>query len=193
MKRTIWVLMMMLAFIATEALPNFAHADTQTSGTGEARKDQAQTHAHAIQLSSDQLEVVEKFGPPQSFKIVIDTDESKPSARAVRYEIWNYYSLNASIIFVDGEFFADDTIGDVPDVILLPIMYRPEQFITGMRFEEVKQKIIRERSYETFEIPNDYLEDSLLIGLEQLIMGFEKGKLTYAESIPLTSIEGGSE
>ena len=192
MKRTIWILMLVLTFIATEALPNFANADTQTSGTGEVRKDQAQ-QARATQLSSDQLEVVEKFGPPQSFKIIINKDETSRSAKALRYEIWNYYSLNASFIFVDGEFSADDTIGDVPDVIVLPIMYRPEQFMTGMSFEEVEQKIIRERPYEIFEIPNDYLEGSLLVGLEQLILGFEKGKLTYAESIPLTSIEGGSE
>ena len=193
MKRTIWILMLVLTFIATEALPNFANADTQTYGTGKARNNQAQTYARATQLSSDQLEVVEKFGPPQSFKIIIDKDDTNRSAKAVRYEIWNYYSLNASIIFVDGEFSADDTIGDVPDVIVLPIMYRPEQFITGMSFAEAKQKIIREKPYEAFEIPDDYLEDSLLVGLEQLILGFEKGKLTYAESIPLTSREGDSE
>jgi hypothetical protein len=69
-------------------------------------------------------------------------------------------------------------------------MYRPEQFITAMSLDEVKKRIIGNQVYEKFNLPDDYSKDALLIGLEQLVLGFERGKLTYAETIPLMPNEG---
>lgn len=177
MKQAIWIVIMLFVFAG--AVGNHTHA-------GDIRKNQEQM----AQLSNDQLEFVKKFGPPDAFKIIIHQEQADSSAKLSRYEIWDYFSFKTSIAFVDGEFAGDEEIKDVPDVIMLPVMYRPEQFISEMSLDEVKKKIIGSQVYEKFQLPDDYSEDSLLIGLEQLVLGFERGKLTYAESIPLMSNEG---
>jgi hypothetical protein len=181
MKQAIWIVIMLFVFAG--AVGNHTHA-------GDVRKNQEQMQSQKAGLSGDQLEFVKKFGPPEAFKIIIHQEQTDSSTTFSRYEIWDYFSFKTSIAFVDGEFAGDEEIKDIPDLMILPVMYRPEQFITAMSLDEVKKRIIGSQVYEKFKLPDDYLEDSLLIGLEQLVLGFERGKLTYAETIPLMSNEG---
>jgi len=186
------ILLMILALAVAGALRNTSGEEVKHSKTKEAPQNQSQTNSETAQFSIEQQGVVEKLGPPEAFKIMIQHDPNHPT-RAIRHEIWDYYTLERRIVFINGEFSGDDPIDAVPDVILLPIMFRPEQFISEMSFEEVEKSIIQDRPYQPLPIPNDYLEDAWIVGLEQLILGFEKDKLTYVESIPLTSNAGESE
>jgi hypothetical protein len=181
MKKTIWIVIMLMVFVG--AMRNHSLA-------GDLHNNQKLMQGQMDQLSSDQLEFVKKFGPPEAFKIIVHIEHSDSPAKLSRYEIWDYFSLKTSIAFVDGEFAGDEELKDLPDLMILPVMYRPEQFISGMSLDEVKKTIIGNQVYEKLKLPDDYLEDSLLIGMEQLVLGFERGKLTYAESIPLMENEG---
>ena len=181
MKQTIWIVIMLL--LVGGAVRDYTHA-------GDIHKNQIPMQGQIDQLSGDQQEFVKKFGPPEAFKIIIHIEQADSSAKLSRYEIWDYFSFKTSIAFVDGEFAGDEELKDIQDLMILPVMYRPEQFISGMSLDEVKKRIIGNQDYEKFKLPNDYLEDSVLIGLEQLVLGFERGKLTYAESIPLMENEG---
>jgi hypothetical protein len=181
MKQTLWIVIMLLVVVG--AVRDHIHA-------GDIHKNQNQMQSQMDPLSSDQLEFVKKFGPPEAFKIIIHIEQTDSSEKLSRYEIWDYFSFKTSIAFVDGEFAGDEELKDIPDLMILPVMYRPEQFISGMSLDEVKKRIIGNQVYEKLKLPEDYLEESLLIGLEQLVLGFERGKLTYAESIPLMENEG---
>ena len=181
MKHTIWIVI--LLFVFAGAVGSHTHA-------GDVHKNQEPMQSQMDPLSSDQREFVKKFGPPEAFKIIIHPAQPDSSVKLSRYEIWDYFSYKTSIAFVDGAFAGDQEIEDIPDLMILPVMYRPEQFISEMSLDEVKKRIIGSQAYEKFKLPDDYLEDALLIGLEQLVLGFEGGKLTYAESIPLMENEG---
>jgi len=155
----------------------------------------AQTNTDAVQLSADQKQVVEEFGPPESFRLIVSKETLNGKKKVVRIEVWNYYRLKSRVTFIDGKYEKDEEIEDVPDWTLLPIIYRPEQFANEMSLEEVKKKIIGDRHYEKLDVPADILPGTRLtvIGFEQIMMGFDHGKLVYVETVPLFPKMGNKE
>lgn len=66
-----------------------------------------------VELSADQREIIEEAGYPDTFSIIILGDR--------RDEIWNYYSLQASFYFTNGEYVrADSTLELLPENAELP-------------------------------------------------------------------------
>ena len=138
-----------------------------------------------IALSSDQKVLIEKFGYPDSFLFMVAEDKENQPGKMSRFENWNYYDLQTSFSFTDGGITGSIEIDDVLDGTILPVDYRPDQFYNLTHWEEVKEKIIEERPYGKTIIPTNQLPDTTLVDSEQILMGFEKDKLFYVETIPL--------
>jgi len=187
MKPTILISIMVLALLLACPPGALAEEAANAAATEGLQNSQKHTMTDAVQLSADQKAVVEEFGPPESFKLIITKDYLNEVGKVVRIEIWNYYSLKTRISFVDGNYETDAEIEDVPDWTLLPIIYRPEQFANEMSLEEIKKRIIGGKPYEKLDISDEILPGAQLnlIGFEQIMLGFEHGKLIYAETIPL--------
>lgn len=175
-------------------------SDTEKMTTAEIPKElensRNHTNSDVVQLSAIQKEIVKKFGPPESFKLFISKEDNK----TVRSETWDYYRLETRYAFIDGNLEAEAVIEDVPNWTLLPVDYRPEQFADEMSLEEVQKRIIGDKPFESLDLPDDLLPGAQLnvIGSDQIIMGFERGKLIYVETVPLfpneaEMNEGGAE
>ena len=168
----------------------------QAGTTKELQENAQQTMRDVFDLSADQKAMVRKLGPPESFKLIF----SKEGDKTVRIESWNYYRFKTRIAFIDGAIETESEIDDVPNWTLLPVDYLPEQFTNGMSLEEVKQRILGDRPFESIDLQADQLPGTQLqvIGSDQIVMGFEQGKLIYAETVPLVpnedeAIEEGAE
>ena len=153
------------------------------TAAGEANGQPAQ---NAV-ISAEQQRILDEFGRPESFRLVFATEGGDQERTASRIEEWNYYRLQTRLSFVDGALQGGGEIEDVPDWTLLPMAYRPEQFTGLMGLEEIQRSVTGERPFERLEVPDDLLPGARLemIGFEQLVLGFEQGRLIYVETVPL--------
>lgn len=187
MKPTILILLMLSALLLSCTPGGEEEEAAKVVAPKGLHVGQEPTSTNAVQLSTDQKGVVEKFGPPDSFKLIINKKLVNQVMKVVRIETWNYYKLKTRIAFIDGNLEADAEIEDVPDWTLLPVIYRPEQFANEMSLAEIKNRIIGNRAYENLDIPDDIMPGAQLnvIGFEQIVLVFDQGKLIYAETTPL--------
>ena len=90
---------------------------TAISGPGQGR------------LSTDQQELVDEAGYPDTFVMIKDGER--------RDEIWNYYSMQASFYFSNGEYVrADNTLEPLPDDAELPD-FKPESFPPDVKLSDI--------------------------------------------------------
>ncbi len=132
--------------------------------------------------SEDQIEIVNRLGPPESFTIMIcATDEE--SDETVRTEIWNYYSMQSRFVFTDGKLIMTEEIEAIDENAVMP-EYTPDRFVYGMSFKEVID-ILGEKEFALAEVIDEYVENGDLYFTEQLVLGFKDDRLFYVESLPL--------
>lgn len=100
-------------------------------------------------LSADQQRVIEEFGLPRTFTIVLGDGEAQ-----ARLESWEYYELGSAIHFRDGE-----VVGTTPIAALDPEQYAypalsPEDFEEGMTAADVTAMLAHgPESVESTAIP----------------------------------------
>jgi len=144
---------------------------------------------NAADLSSDQQGIFENFGYPDSFTLLMTkAEENDP----LRYEAWDYYRVNTSFIFQNGMLVNMSELKDLPDWMVLPVIYRPDRFETGMTWMEVFDEIIGDKEFDVLSLPEDKdLPDMDMVSAEQILMGFDGPELVFVRTVPVPLILGG--
>lgn len=132
--------------------------------------------------SEDQIEIVNRLGPPESFTIMICALDEE-SDEVVKTEIWNYYSMQSRFVFTDGKLIMTEEIEAIDENAIMP-KYTPDRFVYGMSFKEVID-FLGEKEFALAEVIDEYVENGDLYFTEQLVLGFKNDMLFYVESLPL--------
>jgi tetratricopeptide (TPR) repeat protein len=132
--------------------------------------------------SEDQIEIVNRLGPPESFTIMICSLDEE-SDEVVRTDTWNYYSMQSRFVFTDGKLVLTEEIEAIDGNAVFP-EYTPDRFVYGMSFKEVID-FLGEMEFALAEITDEYVENGDLYFTEQLVLGFKDDMLFYVESLPL--------
>ncbi len=126
-----------------------------------------------VELSADQQELVDEAGQPDTFIIIKDGGQ--------RDEIWNYYSMQTSFYFSDGDYVrADNTLEPLPADAELPD-YKPTDFPPGIDFAEVGSLAIGEPITTKMKI-KDFGAIETRQYTEGLFIGVKDGALAFVQT-----------
>jgi len=93
----------------------------------------------AVKLSSQQQELVDRFGYPSTFILTFGELAVEGEYKPVRFEAWNYDELGRRFYFVDGQFEKDADIDFVENGHYPQL--QPSQFKRGVTWEKVQEII----------------------------------------------------
>jgi hypothetical protein len=93
--------------------------------------------------------------------------------------------LGARFDFVDGQLLWTVTLSPAPEIALYAHFYDPRDFTAGLSPAEAKV-LLADQEVAEMDLAEGDLPGSLMIGADQLMLGFDQGRLVYAESYFLT-------
>ena len=162
-------------------------ADTTLEGV-ETQKEAADALGPVRNLSSNQQNIISNFGWPDSFALYFDADPNDDK-RMVVYESWTFHAYHTRFNFVDGMLASSDASELIGDVAIGAKRYRPIQFRQNMDVNSIKSAF-PDMTFAKADIPEIYGRQMTILTGEQIIFGFEKGRLQYVETSVLVP-EGG--
>ncbi len=121
--------------------------------------------------------VLELMGPPDSFRLTFQELEG----RNVRWEEWAYYDLGARFDFVDGQLLWTVDLEPAPEVAIYAHFYDPREFTADMSPAEAKT-VLADQEVSEMDLAEGDIPGGLMMGADQLMLGFDEGRLVYAES-----------
>ena len=140
-------------------------------------------------LSGDQAAVIDHLGNPEAFSILFYEEEQVDGSLIdVRFETWSYYSGGLEYTFINGDQVAEDLLEIELLGELVPIPYRPEQFIAYMSLDEV----IASGGLETYLIvplEKELVDSGEVYYADELTFGMKNDELLYIEALAL-ELEG---
>jgi hypothetical protein len=134
-------------------------------------------------LSEEQRRLMSRFGYPDSFVIIFSNDDPSRPERRMKYEIWRYYDKFTGFFFLDGRFAGSENLEKLPEGSIIP-RYRPDSFHEGMKPEDLSV-LFRGISQSRVKVVPELLEEADVYSYEQILIGFQKNRLIYVESVPL--------
>lgn len=133
-------------------------------------------------LSADQQSLVNDFGYPDLFRLMeVDDLDGLPA----RYEYWSYLKGNITYLFRNGVFLSA-THESYPSGGVLPVPYRPEQFILG-ESESAIVDSLRQEDVGSFAVGDGFLPGGTLVAGDRLLLGFFDERLVYVETFATTA------
>lgn len=136
----------------------------------------------SVQVSEDQEGVINRFGYPDTFVLVMHEN--------TRLEIWNYYTMERSFTFLDGEFANDEFVAELGEGFSFP-EFRPTQFNQNMTFDQAKQ-ILGEPTAQGELIPElvelipELMENTIIYDFhDQVKVAVKDGGVTYVQTLPV--------
>jgi len=133
-----------------------------------------------VSPSTDQIEVINSFGYPDTFMLIMD--------QGVRYESWNYYDIERAFVFLDGGFFEEQTIPNLEEKKVAFPEFRPTQFGEDLLFSKIGE-ILGEPSAKG-EINQDILENALVYNyMDQVSVGTKGDKVVFIQTFPVLVLE----
>jgi len=139
----------------------------------------------SMDLSPEQQDMVEKLGYPDTFMLILTSADPAGGQKFTRNEIWNYYDVRIRFIIKNGRLVNAEEIEDVPDNVLLPVIYRPEQFENNMTWVDVLEKVIGDRLFAIDPLQEEGQSEMSLVGTEQILFGFEGDMLVFVQTVPI--------
>ncbi len=140
-------------------------------------------------LSAKQLSVIDYLGYPQAFAILFyEEEQMNGSFTDVRFETWSYYTSGVEYTFINGEQVAEDPLEIELLGELVPIPYRPEQFVAYMSLDEVIASATLE-TYLVVPLEKELVKDGEVYYADELTFGLKNDELLYVEALAL-EIEG---
>ena len=128
-----------------------------------------------ITLSVDQQDLVDSFGQPDVFRLTMMDD--------LRHEIWTYYRMERSYVFINSRFVEDQIIEDIDEDFQFP-QFKPTHFKAGLDLGEV-EKILGKHSAEG-ELDPQILENAKIYDFyDQVKAGFKDDKLIFVQTVPV--------
>ena len=134
-------------------------------------------------LSAEQRRLMSRFGYPDSFVIIFSKDDPSRPEKRMKYEIWRYYDKFTGFFFLDGRFAGTENLEKLPEGSIVP-RYRPDSFHEGMKPEDLSA-LFRGISQSRVKVVPELLEEADVYSYEQILIGFQKNRLIYVESVPL--------
>ena len=135
-------------------------------------------------LSTAQQEQLAGYGYPDRF-VIFFFDEMLADGQSIpmRQESWYYDAPGYEIVFRNGDIFTERTGDPIQIEGLGSTVYAPQGFTAGMTLDAV----LAIRGETGFYVQNtgDDLLPGKLIFIQGLAAGFEDGRLTYVETLPL--------
>jgi len=128
-----------------------------------------------VQVSEDQTDLINRFGYPDTFVLMMGKD--------TRVEIWTYYTMQRSFIFLDGEFANDDFVAGLPKTFRFP-QFRPTQFTQDMTLAQAK-RILGEPSAEGQLIPELMKNTTIYDFHDQVKLAVKNEKVIYVQTLPV--------
>lgn len=134
----------------------------------------------AVSPSADQIEVINAFGYPDTFMLILD--------QGVRYESWNYYDMERTFVFLDGAFFEAQIIPNLEGKNVAFPEFRPTQFKDNLLFSEIGE-ILGEPSAKG-EISQDILENAVVYNyMDQVSVGTKGDRVVFVRTFPVLVLE----
>ena len=155
-------------------------ATDKTFDEAPAKKPVLAETAKLRSLSSDQQKLVEAFDWPDTFILYFDSDPDNPQ-RTLIYESWNYYAYLTQFEFIEGDLVQSKATEIFGDLAIRPKSYRPTQFFKNMDTQTVKA-LFPGLTFADAHIPSIYGQQLTMMTGDQIIFGFEKGRLQYVET-----------
>lgn len=135
-------------------------------------------------LSSQQKQLVEKFGYPTSYTISFGEMTIEGQYRPARLEIWNYDRHGRAFYFVDGKFTQDRDIAFIDKADPFPIA--PSKFDKEMSLDQIKG-IIGGGPTASGKVPDKLLASTTVYDFsDQVKIGIKDNKVIYIQTFPLT-------
>ncbi len=128
-----------------------------------------------VQVSEDQTDLINRFGYPDTFVLMMGKD--------ARVEIWTYYTMQRSFIFLDGEFANDDFVAGLPKTFCFP-QFRPTQFTQDMTLAQAK-RILGEPSAEGQLILELMKNTTIYDFHDQVRLAVKNEKVLYVQTLPV--------
>jgi len=136
-------------------------------------------------LSADQQIVIDRLGFPEAFSILFYEEELEDGSLGdVRFETWSYYTSALEYTFINGELVAEDPLEIDLAGELVPIPYRPEQFVAYMNLEEVIASAGLE-TYLVVPLEKELVDGGEVYYADELTFGLKNDELLYVEALAL--------
>ena len=148
--------------------------------------------APSVELSAEQARLVEEFGYPETFTLLLYAAADGSGPR--RTETWLYHDLQTSFSFLDGRFVTSASLKDTFSGATFAA-YRPTAFAHGMRPAAVRAMLgtpawVR-LPLDELEVPIEGLEGLVLYFADRLILGFTADELVLVQSVPGAPLSSG--
>jgi len=135
-------------------------------------------------LSATQQAYVDKHGYPDRFSIFF-FDEMLPDGEmySMRHESWYYDARGYEIVFRNGDKFTERNDAPIQIEGMGRTVYSPQEFTAETNLDA----LLALRGETGFFVQN--VDDNLITGelifIQGLATGFEEGRLSYVETLPL--------
>ena len=124
--------------------------------------------------------MLELMGPPDTFRLIFQELEGI----VVRREEWAYYDLGARFDFVDGQLIWSIDLEPIPEMAVYAHFYDPRDFTAYMSTAEVRG-LLADQDLAEIDLSEGEIDGGLMLGADQLMLGFDHDRLVYAESFYL--------
>ncbi len=136
-------------------------------------------------LSAGQNNVITRLGYPEAFAVLFYEEENGDgSFSEVRFETWSYYTSGLEYTFINGEQVAEDPLEIELLSELVPIPYRPEQFVAYLSLDEVIASAGLE-TYLVVPLEKELVKDGAVYYADELTFGLKNDELLYVEALAL--------
>lgn len=143
-------------------------------------------------LSVTQQAYVDEHGYPDRFSIFF-FDEMLPDGEifSMRHESWYYDARGYEIVFRNGDKFTERSGAPIQIEGLGRTVYSPQEFTEEMDLDALLS-IQGENGFFVQNVDDDLITGELIF-IQGLAAGFEEGRLSYVETLPLSEAAPSAE
>ncbi len=194
-KQTVlFVAVISLLFLSLSCnLPSFLLGDSKQFKDGLVQDyHPAASSVSQYTLSTTQQAYVDEYDYPDRFTIFF-FDEMLPDGEmfSMRHESWYYDARGYEIVFRNGDKFTERNGAPIQIEGLGHTVYTPQVFTSEMNLDA----LLAAQGETGFFIQN--IDENLLTGelifIQGLAAGFEEGRLSYVETLPLGKVSSSAE
>ena len=175
-----------LPSIASSSTSGAVPGGSQPPGQGD-ELDKAMTLDHALSVVQDdnRTQVLDQMGPPDAFKITYQ----QLNGKLVREEEWSYFDDKTRFDFVNGALLWTVNLEQMPDFAVSASTYDPLSFKDGMTVEDV-QTLLKGQQLVQVNLADYGIPAGQAIAGDQILLGFDGGKLVYVQTFELAAGAG---
>jgi hypothetical protein len=159
--------------------------ETRTAGPGTG----AEAPIGIPILSSEQKEILRRYGTPDTFEISIEANVANPD-RVTVYESWRYFNYYSSFEFSDGKLMECLRLEAVPAWTASARQYSPAELRPGLDINQAKKRI-GNQNLVSMKLPERFGNELNLYTADQIMLGFSEDILIYIATFALSAGEVG--